>query len=174
MRTSNRQAGFTIVELLIVIVVIGVLAAITVVAYNGVQQRTRNTQTQLAMNAYAKAILLYSQDKGSYPLPAFFTCLGDEYTSTTKCDASADLSQTATLFNLIKPYLNNGAQPRPSLTDVNGRRGGFFHNNGTTYYLFFMQEGVSVCPAISGTSRELGDSIVTGGIWCRASFPVTL
>lgn len=168
---STKQTGFTIVELLIVIVVIGILAAITIVAYNGVQQKARNTQTQLAMASYAKAVLLYGQDKGVYPTPAYFTCLGDEYTAAVKCDATADLSYTATLYNLIKPYLNNGSQPRPALTDVNGRRGGFYHSNGATYYLFFMQEGVSACPAIGGTSRELGDSSVAGGMWCRASFP---
>ena len=38
-----RQRGFTIVELLIVIVVIGILAAITVVAFNGVQRKARDT-----------------------------------------------------------------------------------------------------------------------------------
>lgn len=43
MRIKNKQnSGFTIVELLIVIVVIGILAAITIVAYNGVQQRARD------------------------------------------------------------------------------------------------------------------------------------
>ena len=34
---SKSKSGFTIVELLIVIVVIGILAAITIVAYNGIQ-----------------------------------------------------------------------------------------------------------------------------------------
>lgn len=38
-----KQTGFTIVELLIVIVVIGILAAITVVAYNGVQEQARHS-----------------------------------------------------------------------------------------------------------------------------------
>ncbi|HEV7952269.1 MAG TPA: type II secretion system protein [Candidatus Saccharimonadales bacterium] len=41
----GRQKGFTIVELLIVIVVIGILATITVVSYNSV--RTRASVTQL-------------------------------------------------------------------------------------------------------------------------------
>ncbi len=38
---GKRQAGFTIVELLIVIVVVGILAAITITAFNGVQDRAR-------------------------------------------------------------------------------------------------------------------------------------
>lgn len=37
-------SGFTIVELLIVIIVIAILATISVVAYNGVQQRAKFTQ----------------------------------------------------------------------------------------------------------------------------------
>lgn len=43
MWAKSRNTGFTIVELLIVIVVIGILAAIVIVAYNGVQDRARSS-----------------------------------------------------------------------------------------------------------------------------------
>lgn len=40
----TKQRGFTIVELLIVIVVIAILAAISIIAYNGIQSRARDAQ----------------------------------------------------------------------------------------------------------------------------------
>lgn len=40
-------SGFTIVELLIVVVVIAILAAITIVAYNGIQNRVHDTAIKL-------------------------------------------------------------------------------------------------------------------------------
>jgi len=51
------QKGFTIVELLIVIVVIGILAAITIVAFNGVQQRASTAAIQSDLTQNAKAIM---------------------------------------------------------------------------------------------------------------------
>lgn len=54
----KKQNGFTIVELLIVIVIIGILAAITVVAYNGIQQRAKNQQASSDLANLAKAIHL--------------------------------------------------------------------------------------------------------------------
>lgn len=45
---KRNTRGFTIVDLLIVIVVIAILAAITIVAFNGIQQRARNTQMAAA------------------------------------------------------------------------------------------------------------------------------
>jgi prepilin-type N-terminal cleavage/methylation domain-containing protein len=44
-RVDNREQGFTIVELLIVVVVIAILAAITIVAYNGINQRATSSAT---------------------------------------------------------------------------------------------------------------------------------
>lgn len=51
-----RQRGFTIVELLIVIVVIAILASITVVAYTGISQRARNTARLAAVKQAEQAV----------------------------------------------------------------------------------------------------------------------
>jgi len=57
MKTS-RGNGFTIVELLIVIVVIAILAAITVVAYNGIADRSRQSKIKQDMASLQKAIMV--------------------------------------------------------------------------------------------------------------------
>jgi prepilin-type N-terminal cleavage/methylation domain-containing protein len=54
---KSRKSAFTIVELLIVIVIIGILAAITIVAYNGVQERARVSRANSDLVSLAKAIM---------------------------------------------------------------------------------------------------------------------
>lgn len=67
MWAKNKQSGFTIVELLIVIVVIGILAAITIVAYNGIQERARVATAQSDLANIAKKMGLYYAQYGEYP-----------------------------------------------------------------------------------------------------------
>jgi prepilin-type N-terminal cleavage/methylation domain-containing protein len=68
--------GFTIVELLIVIVIIAILAVITLVAFNGVQSRARASSLTTSLNQAKKKLDLYKVDNGTYPLTGNLTAAG--------------------------------------------------------------------------------------------------
>ena len=64
----NRKQGFTIVELLIVIVVIAILAAISIVAYNGIQNRANNSIVESDISNLIKTIEMWKIKNGDrYP-----------------------------------------------------------------------------------------------------------
>lgn len=64
------QRGFTIVELLIVIVIIGILATISIVAYNGVQNNAHKTAVMSDLDSAAAILELSLKQNGSYPATA--------------------------------------------------------------------------------------------------------
>jgi prepilin-type N-terminal cleavage/methylation domain-containing protein len=65
MNRHRKQLGFTIVELLIVIVVIGILAAITVVAYNGIQDRAQRAKITSDLRNIENAINMARADRAT-------------------------------------------------------------------------------------------------------------
>lgn len=62
-----HRSGFTIVELLIVIVVIGILAAIVIVAYNGIQSNASDTVVKSDLASAKKKIEQYKIMNSEYP-----------------------------------------------------------------------------------------------------------
>ncbi len=64
-----KLKGFTIVELLIVIVVIGILAAISIVAYTGIQSRANDTRMRSAVAQLEKSILAWSVETSASSIP---------------------------------------------------------------------------------------------------------
>ena len=54
-------------ELLIVIVVIGILAAISIVAYNGIQARASMTKKEVAISSVYKKLELHRVEYDIYP-----------------------------------------------------------------------------------------------------------
>lgn len=66
---TNLQSdrGFTIVELLIVVVVIAILAAITIVSYNGITNRANASASKATASTWQKKVELYYSEVGNYP-----------------------------------------------------------------------------------------------------------
>lgn len=64
--TKNNHA-FTIIELLIVIVVIGILVAISVVSYLGIQSRARDAVNETNISGIFKSVELHKAQKNIYP-----------------------------------------------------------------------------------------------------------
>lgn len=67
MKQWAKQKGFTIVELLVVVVVIAILAAVTVVAYNGMSNRSKEAAIKNAASQAYKKIESEKTLSGSYP-----------------------------------------------------------------------------------------------------------
>lgn len=61
---QKTKSGFTIVELLIVIVVIAILAAMSIVAYNGIQERARKTSQQATLTQTERSIMTLAAQNG--------------------------------------------------------------------------------------------------------------
>jgi len=112
MLTTKRhlQSGFTIVELLIVVVVIAILAAITIVSYNGISQRSKESLIKSELHGAGSKIALYKAEHNRFPnalsVAGFSESLDDGttleyiYSSTNFCLTGRLTSNTATVFHI--------------------------------------------------------------------------
>lgn len=110
----RKQHGFTIVELLIVIVVIAILAALAIVAFNGVQARANNSKTESAVAQWRKILISYATENGNYPLENTLSgtsfCLGEATNYPTGCWNG---NVVAAFNNEVRSYIG-GTLPNPS------------------------------------------------------------
>src|ERR1700752_1606885 len=64
---KKRNQGFTIVELLIVIVVIGILALLVITTYSGIQAKARNSKRQSDVKSLQTQLEAFFSQNGYYP-----------------------------------------------------------------------------------------------------------
>lgn len=106
---SKSKLGFTIVELLIVIVVIAILATITIVAYSGIQQRARTSSLMAAASQMDKSIALAKAETDSFP------------TSISSCPTPAAGAACLTIpsgYTTTYQSLPQGPRPAPVTAGV--------------------------------------------------------
>ena len=120
----KQKAGFTIPELLIIIVVIGILVSIGLMTYTNIQQRGKNTRTRQALSSWIKAIDLYKKDRGT--LPNGNACLGTGYAAASDSDssnqgqcghigASTVITESPDFNKIMQPYIRSTPLPTPAL-----------------------------------------------------------
>lgn len=169
----KTKSGFTIVELLIVIVVIAILAAITIVAYNGFQTRAENIKTLNAVNVYVKAIKSYVSLRGEYPSDTAWPCLGPSGTTCARrtsntCTISTDGGSAATVsFNTQISEVISGDLPSLSSQIVSCEgaeyKGGYFRGvTGRDASIAYYLKGSQPCDGLTGfqtvNRSQVGDA----------------
>lgn len=166
---KKSKSGFTIVELLIVIVVIAILAAITIVAYNGIQQRARNTQVISGVNTYVKALQSYKVLNSSYP--ATSSCLGAGYPSDTCWSGTNGTKTVNTAFDtalatilVSKPTL---ATALMSIGGGDDKRAGAAYDASATQIIYYLGGAGQNCQ-LSGATAATEGNVVTQ---CRYTLP---
>ena len=86
---QGYEKGFTIVELIIVIVVIGILSGIVILSYGSAQKGVINTQVSTDLNSVKVAMQTARANAGGYPasIPSSFSASGDVTVSYVSGDA---------------------------------------------------------------------------------------
>jgi prepilin-type N-terminal cleavage/methylation domain-containing protein len=94
LKTMKKDRGFTIVELLIVIVVIAILAAIVIVAYSGIQNKARDSTDSANAESIVKVAEAENNDNGAYPTGASSAALTTSFNSGTTSKLPAGVAIT--------------------------------------------------------------------------------
>lgn len=156
------KPGFTIVELLIVVVIIAILAAITIVTYSGVQQRANNTAIIDAASKSLRMIQAYIAANDKYPAVAN-SCI----TTTSGCLwGGSSIGASATFDTSITTV---GAMPRSVPVILSSEKGIFYiYSAGRTMngvvqpaaLVYYLSGGAQQC-VLSGVTNSGGTTMVS-------------
>lgn len=147
---KHKHLGFTVVELLVIIVVIGILAAITIVSYSYLSKNAEAAAAGQEMSQMIKVVESYQAKYGK--LPGGSTSLGLCMSSdTTACNGNYIGSpvMTTAVFNELKS-VGLGAAPALKPYGKTYKAGPGLTGNLNAPYLFFSASGVSGVLIIEG------------------------
>ncbi len=139
---SARRRGFTFVEVLLVLAIVGILVMIVYVALNPSKQLgdSRNTQRRSDLSAIMNAVYQYYLDKGEFPkgipvapAPAKEICRDKKF-SMHRCDPAKQVLLDALSGAYLPAMPEDPQRGDSSFTSVNS-------GSGTYYYIFQDSQG---------------------------------
>lgn len=168
----KKVAGFTLIELMIVVAIIGILAGIVAINLDDAQSKSRDARRKSDLNTIAKAVQIYREEVGNYVLKdtndkggannngyGFFNCGSDD-----QCPIDGGAYSGTPSLNqvLISRNLLSGIVKDPT----GGKCGLSGCNPVDKYYYTYDFSPISEFPTVNGTLKA--------SIWCVLENPTTL
>lgn len=163
-----KQPGFTIVELLIVIVVIGILAAISIVAYVGVTNSAYNNVIKSDLVNFAKSMELYRVENDTYPATASKMVTMGKYKPKLSRSAYKEDNNNGMIC-----ILSDGDQQKFAFAAMSksGKKYYVSSTTGVSSYGGAWASGDILCPNIGGIDTSATGAwrswAYTGGVWAN-------
>lgn len=155
---KKTLSGFTLVELLIVIVVIAILAAITIVAYNGVQNKANDSAVQTDLNSFAKKMELVKINSGDV-YPALLTAdMGFQFSENSY--QGDDLGKNNTLDYCVNTTTNQ------YIMYARSKSGSYFkYISGSGISAATPAVGYNICSQIGVANTNPQSNAYLHGVW---------
>lgn len=99
----NSEIGFTLVELMIVVTIIGIIAAIALASLGLIKENARDKRRLTDITAIRHAMNLYATDNGSFPRLAGTHCIGKNNGET--CWGDTNMPGSTALTQALQPHL---------------------------------------------------------------------
>lgn len=124
----SRDRGFTLVELLVVLIIVGILAAVAVPAYLNQRAKARNAETLSNLRHVNQLIVAYAAEYGTYPSTGGMSIVYESANCT-----GADNPRTDWVPGVDGPLPQHPVQP---IHPRSAQRGCYMYaSNGTSYVL---------------------------------------
>lgn len=136
----RNQKGFTLIELMIVVAIIGILAAIAIPMFASVQGRARTSKIQADLRTMASALSVFQAHCAKTPVVA----AGETFSSTTVAGTDTDCETTSIASLLAAQLPSGGTSAGPFMQTLPSPPSGCastykYTSDGTTFkvqYLF--------------------------------------